>query len=69
MFSVFLKHVKWLFLENGTNDKEIEARRTFEKDLQYLNESDEEEESNEPETNEPIAELTWTCTKHEGKFS
>ena len=68
MISVFLKHVKWLLLESGTNDKEIEARREFEKDLQYLNESDEEEESNETETNEPIPELTWTCTKHEGKF-
>lgn len=68
MFSVFLKHVKWLLLENGSKDKEMEARRQFEKDLQYLNESEDEEELNEIEKHEPIAELTWTCTKHEGKF-
>lgn len=68
MLSVFLKHLKWMLLESGSKDKEIEARQEFEKDLRYLNESEDEEECNETEVNDPIPELTWTCTKHEGNF-
>lgn len=72
MLRVILKHLNFLVLKNRDDEKKFEARRKFEENLRALQESDDDEaevdENDNRKNDDPVVELTWSCSKYEGKF-
>lgn len=70
MLSAIFKHFNWIISERR-NQERFEARKKFEENLKAVTQSDSEEEIDENDnlTQEPVAELAWSCSKYEGNLS